>query len=100
MTTTAGALADQVQVGDVVVAQQFAQHHPRAMAVKADFIRCETAAEWHEVIERHYGPEAEVREVAAGWAPSRVTDASAAMAMADADLECAPADAADGCGTG
>jgi tRNA-dihydrouridine synthase len=75
---------------------KFAQHHPRAMAVKADFIRCETAAEWHDVIERHYGPEAEARELAAGWAPARVTDASAAMAMADADLDCGDA----GCDAG
>ncbi len=68
---------------------KFAQHHPHAFEVKADFIRCETAPEWREVIERHYGPEAQERAAHEGWAPAVVTDASAAMAMADADMDCA-----------
>jgi tRNA-dihydrouridine synthase len=71
---------------------KFAQHHPRAMEVKGEFIRCETAAEWNAVIERRYGPEAEARELESGWRPAPVTDASAALAMADADLDCGPAD--------
>lgn len=75
---------------------KFAQHHPHAMQVKADFIRCDDAAQWRAVIERHYGPEAQARAAAAGWTPAIVTDASAAMAMADADLDCAPS---DGCGS-
>jgi tRNA-dihydrouridine synthase len=70
---------------------KFAQHHPRAMEVKGEFIRCETAAEWNAVIERRYGPEAEARELESGWRPAPVTDASAALAMADADLDCGPA---------
>jgi tRNA-dihydrouridine synthase len=71
---------------------KFAQHHPRAMEVKGEFIRCETAGEWNAVIERRYGPEAEARELESGWRPAPVTDASAALAMADADLDCGPAD--------
>ncbi len=67
---------------------KFAQHHPRAFEVKADFIRCESADEWRDVIERHYGPAAEARAAEDGWAPAVVTDASAAMAIADADLDC------------
>jgi len=34
---------------------KFAAHHPNAAPVKADFIRCQTPAEWRDVIERHYG---------------------------------------------
>jgi tRNA-dihydrouridine synthase len=71
---------------------KFAQHHPRAMEVKGEFIRCETAGEWNAVIERRYGPETEARELESGWRPAPVTDASAALAMADADLDCGPAD--------
>ena len=70
---------------------KFAQHHPRAMEVKGEFIRCETAGEWNAVIERRYGPETEARELESGWRPAPVTDASAALAMADADLDCGPA---------
>ena len=79
---------------------KFAQHHPRAMDVKHDFIRCETAAEWREVIERHYGPAAEARALESGWRPVPVTDASAAMAMADADLDCGDAGCASSTGSG
>lgn len=71
---------------------KFAQHHPHAMDVKHDFIRCETSDEWRAVIERHYGADAEARAAEAGWRPSVVTDASAAMAMADADLDCVAAE--------
>ncbi|MBM4099503.1 MAG: tRNA-dihydrouridine synthase family protein [Planctomycetes bacterium] len=79
---------------------KFAQHHPHAMDVKRDFIRCETGQEWREVIERHYGPEAESRALESGWRPARVTDASAAMAMADADLDCGDAGCATSSGSG
>lgn len=34
---------------------KFAAHHPAPEAVKAEFIRCSSAEEWREVIERHYG---------------------------------------------
>ncbi len=33
---------------------KFAAHHPDAVQVKADFVRCETALQWREVIEKHY----------------------------------------------
>lgn len=79
---------------------KFAQHHPHATDVKRDFIRCETGQEWREVIERHYGPEAESRALESGWRPARVTDASAAMAMADADLDCGDAGCATSSGSG
>ncbi len=35
---------------------KFAAHHPRAIEVKADFVRCETAQQWRDVIDRHYPP--------------------------------------------
>jgi hypothetical protein len=73
---------------------KFAQHHPHPHAVKQDFIRCEDADEWAAVIERHYGVEAVERAASEGWVPAEVTDASAALAMQDADLDCSPA----GCG--
>jgi tRNA-dihydrouridine synthase B len=79
---------------------KFAQHHPHAMEVKRDFIGCETSVEWRDVIERHYGPGAESRALESGWRPSRVTDASAAMAMADADLDCGDAGCATSSGSG
>ena len=75
---------------------KFAQHHPSAAEVKRDFIGCEDAAEWAAVIERHYGDGAESRIMASGWRPALVTDASAAAAMADADLDCGPADCVTG----
>jgi nifR3 family TIM-barrel protein len=34
---------------------KFAAHHPRAAAVKADFVGCASAEAWRAVIERHYG---------------------------------------------
>ena len=73
---------------------KFAQHHPHAMQVKQDFIRCEDAAEWASVIDRHYGDAAQARAAEAGWSPATVTDASAAMAMEDADLDCGPSECA------
>lgn len=79
---------------------KFAQHHPHAMDVKQDFIRCETGGEWREVIERHYGAAAEARALESGWRPAAVTDASAAMAMADADLDCGDGSCASSTGSG
>ena len=73
---------------------KFAQHHPYAQQVKSAFIRCDDAAEWAAVIDHHYGPEVEARAQSAGWAPAVVTDASAAMAMEDADMDCGPSDCA------
>lgn len=35
---------------------KFSAHHPDAEAVKMEFIRCTSVAEWHAVIARHYGP--------------------------------------------
>ena len=37
---------------------KFAAHHPSAAAVKAEFVRCESASQWREVIERHYRSQA------------------------------------------
>ena len=71
---------------------KFAQHHPHPYAVKQDFIRCEDASEWAAVIDRHYGREAVERAASDGWVPAAVTDASAALAMEDADLDCSPTD--------
>ena len=34
--------------------------------MKRDFIGCETAGEWRDVIERHYGPAAESRALESG----------------------------------
>lgn len=79
---------------------KFAQHHPDAAGVKRDFIGCEDAGEWAAVIERHYGEAAEARLQDGGWRPAVVTDASAALAMADADLDCtAPGDASSSGGS-
>ena len=36
---------------------KFAAHHPNSKAVKADFVQCRCAAEWHRVIDHHYGPD-------------------------------------------
>ena len=77
---------------------KFAQHHPYAQQVKSAFIRCDDAAEWAAVIDHHYGAEVEARAQSAGWAPAVVTDASAAMAMEDADMDCGPADCASSTG--
>lgn len=33
---------------------KFAAHHPQAVTVKAEFIRCENSAEWQAVIEKFY----------------------------------------------
>ncbi len=68
---------------------KFSHHHPWAFEVKRDFISCEKAADWAAVFERHYGPEAEARAARMGWQPAEVTEASAAGAMADADVDCA-----------
>ncbi|MBL9140694.1 MAG: tRNA-dihydrouridine synthase family protein [Phycisphaerae bacterium] len=68
---------------------KFAHHHPWAVEVKRDFIACERAPDWDAVFERHYGPEAEARAARLGWAPAEVTEASAAGAMSDADVDCA-----------
>ncbi len=35
---------------------KFAAHHPQPEDVRAEFIRCESLAQWHDVIHRWYGP--------------------------------------------
>jgi len=38
---------------------RFAQHHPQFEHVKSEFIRCRSAAEWKDVIDRHYAFDAD-----------------------------------------
>ncbi|MFO0783940.1 MAG: tRNA-dihydrouridine synthase family protein [Phycisphaerales bacterium] len=67
---------------------KFAHHHPWASEVQRDFIACENQQQWHAIFEKHYGAEAEARAGRMGWHPPEVTDAAAAAAMADADVDC------------
>ena len=35
---------------------KFAQHHPQGDLVKSEFIKCHTAAQWREVLDKYYSP--------------------------------------------
>ena len=44
---------------------KFSAHHPDSEAVKMEFIKCASVADWNQVIQRHYGIALDADEICA-----------------------------------